>query len=273
MSALYFDVTTSVKNSGLVQTNVDKTPKIPLFWSIIEQSEISDRYTTLFDRKVVIVNYNELLRIPLKSGIYKSNTKPLLKISMYATGTVGGTQMFSVSFGGVFVEYELPLNTVTEYEIEVPENTTNIELFNIVNNYLYVFEDYEVVFKTTPITEFNAEFTSFSIDAKLVNSKTLANQVRQRKIGKTEVQYIFQPIITPEQNAEIDDVRDFARLNKFLMLIYINYSETNESTLANFPQESGYIKYFYVNHSTTQKTGLYEYLNLTIANQPNVAIR
>ena len=274
MSSLYFDVTTQVQNSGLVQTNTDGTDKCPLFWDLSEQSEITDRYNFLFGEKSMILNYGEIVSIPILSGTYKSDLKPMLTIKFYASGTFGETQDFYVGFGGDDFElYELTLNSDETFEIEIPENTDSIEIVNFENNYLYVFEDYEISFTTSEITDFNPEFTNLSIDSKLVNSKTLANKIRQRKTGLTAVRYTFNPTITPYQNKEIDDVRDFARLNKLLMLVYINYSETNGDTLANFPEESGYIKYFYVNHSTTQKTGLYEYLSLTIANQPNVAIR
>lgn len=273
MSSLYFDVVTSVQNSGLVQTNGDGTDKCPLFWELEEQATISDRYNSNLGEKSMILGFGETINIPISSGVYKSNIKPILTINFYASGTTGNTQNFYLRFNGDFVSYELLLNIKGVYEIEIPENAEKIEILNVNNNYLHVFEDYKISFKTTPITNFRAEFTEFSIDPKLVNSKVLSNKIRQRKIGKTEVQYTFDPVITSDQNAEIDDIRDFARLNKLLTLVYINYSETNGDTLADFPQESGYIKYFYITHSTTQKTGLYEYINLTVANRPNISIR
>jgi hypothetical protein len=265
MSSIYFECIKENAQPEVAQMNSDKTLKCPATWILKEYGELSNRYYNLGTGYFTQLRHLETVSIPIETKTFKGDKKPVLNYKV-SISSVNVTSSFYVYFGTSNpIEITIPANQETSGSIEFLENSKVVRFYILGDDILSVYEDYSIKFNTDEIDAI-CEFSDFQIDMGLVNSVTIGNTIRQRKVRETNIKYNQPLIIKQSENKQITDVTDFARLNKLKILVYINYSETAGNTIANYPDESGFLDYYYVSHTTTQKTGLYEYISLIVQN-------
>lgn len=242
----------------LASINLNNTLKKPVNWVLNETSELTNRYSKDEDEWNTIIRTSESVKIPIKTTDNKSDLKPIFKCKIQL---ISENESGLISVNGT--TYLAIANQAAIFEIELEPNIDAIEIAS-VNDTIQVYEGSTVTYTTNEIDIIN-EFVKYSITNNLKDDVTIGNTVTQRKLGKTITSFSNDIIISPEENNEILDVLAFSRLNRVLTLVWIEDNEAAGNTLANMPQDSGYIKYYYIGYSSSQKTGIYE--NVTISYQ------
>lgn len=270
MSYLFVNCIKENTDPYLAKMNSDGTLKCPVNWDIKENSEYN-RYKEDPTFRVII-DYNESISIPFITNTYKTNIRPTFTFNSTFITSITGEESFRVYFNED--DYEtitLELGEIEEHTIIIPENTEYIKFINDTSYRLGIFEDYSINFSSNTITS-PVEFSNFNVEHNIKYSVTLANTIVSRKTGKTKVDYNIPLLLTSQQHNEIQDIMTLARSNQLLTYVYIDYKETAGNTISNYPQESYFEKYYFINYNSTQKSGLYVYVNLGIQNEPNSGI-
>lgn len=257
-------------DSKFAQINSDGTLKCPVNWIIRELSEVPNRYYSVNGIFNTYLAFGETATLPIKT-----QSRFLTEIRPTITFTV---KVFSTEDTTVNVVVYDGVNTPQSFNIVVQENveiTANLQAGGkYVKIYqtsqtaeLIIYEGVKTTIKTEEI-DFINEFTNYNIQTNLKDDVTIGNTVHQRKLGKTITSFTSEMIISPNQNKQILDVLAFSRINRVLTNVIINDENNADNILANMPQESGDIKYYYKNHISSQKSGLYENLSISYQHDP-----
>lgn len=269
MSSVYLECELKGANVELAQLNSDGTLKCPYLWELRELSEVSNRYSQENGEWNTFLDFGETATIPFKTPQkYKSGILPTLKIKVKITSTDStGTIVFNDGFND---SQTVVINTNIEtwVEFDVLPNAKYLKIYQTaVDNTLQVYEGGTFKITTSEIDVIN-EFAKYNIKTNLVTSVTVGNTIDQRKTGVTITKFTNDTIMSQSEKDELGDVLDFARINKNLVIVYIDDNGNAGETLANLPQNGGYQPYYYVTHNTKQKTGIYENVSITYQLDP-----
>lgn len=272
MSKIYLECLVKQADPKLASLNLNNTLKCPINWVISELSELTNRYSqdiTENNEWNTFLRYQESIKIPIKTqSQFKGTKKPSTRIKVKINSVNSNADIIVRSSALSSETINIPTNIPVWIESELGVNSTYIQVYQLdSDNTFNIYEGVTVSYKTSEIDLIN-EFVNYNIVTNLKDDITIGNTVHQRKIGKTITSFTNDLIISPTENYELLDVLGFARINRKLTYVWIQDSGTSGETLANLPQDSGFIRYYYINHISSQTTGIYENISISYQHDP-----
>lgn len=265
MSSLYVECRVEGADPELAQTNLDGTLKGPVYWDINQTGDLNRYLKDSNDEYYCVFRYQESVKIPIKVGSYNMNPKYNFRVLITSPNPLG-TLYIRTSSNNI-QSFVIDTNVIVDLSALLEEGSY-IQIYQLTSTDSFqIYQDSYVSFESTPISIIN-EFEDYSIKPNLKDDITLGNTVFQRKTAKTIVEFKNSAIIKPAENRSIIEVLEFARLNKKLVLVWINDTENGGDTLSNMPQDGGYQKYYQTSYTSSQKTGIYENIEISYQNDP-----
>lgn len=257
-------------NQKRYETNEDGTAKCPPYWTV--DGDEFERY------EYINTNYSELqmlkdesFKIPFKTSFIDDlETRTLTFSHKLETSTNFDDYMIQVTFSDDNTDYEnLYFSYDTKYltrTFDIPSNAQYIKFdFSYINvsTSVYFYTDIKFEFNTKQF-EINTEQNDVSVKLNNKQSRTIDNTLVATSIKKREVFYKNDIIITKADEDELNELTELARTNRLLISMNIDISDEAGDNLANIPSggSDNIVKYWYLNHSGTRKTGLYSYITI-----------
>lgn len=246
------------------ETNTNGSAKCPAYWQIVNDQGEYLRY----QNGHVVLNPTEGVKIPFLTG--DISCLPTKKIIITATH-IGTTGTLNFSFNDFDTNEVTLLSGENTYEIPIPSNTEYIQAVYSGDVAVLFYVDINYQFKTDNF-KCNTEQNTVSIDLKNKAIKMINGNTHTTSIGERIVKYNDETIIvTPEQEKQLNQLVDLSSLNRFLTLVNIDINDAAGANLAGIGSggAENIVTYYYLNHSRTQKTGLYSYITLNYELNPN----
>jgi len=254
------------------QVNEDGTPKCPANWVLDDLTEFF-RYFLDDETWILLTNFGEGFTIPITTNDISLNESSKIIFS-HTTTTSGYSGEYLIKFiwNDVGDHTYKPFLTIGEYldmEVDIPSYAEYIKIESPDNADIQMEFQVAIDFEIkTPSYEINTEQNDVTIKTNNKSSLSLANTILTTSLSKRDVFYKNELTIKNEDEQALNNLIDLARMNKLLVSVNINISDSAGSNLANIPSGGldNKVKYWYMGHGSSQKTGLYSYINLSYKN-------
>lgn len=225
-----------------------------------------------------VQSLNEINEDSIKIPIQVGNISDLNKKEFTFSHIPAGTEEYIIA-----VEYREGMTEYLTYQGEVWETTTltipngseYIKIYapesdsGIMSIYINA-EEIDFEFRTKDY-DINTEQNNFKINTNNKVSRTLDNTLISTSLKNRDVYYSNELILYNSEAKELDLLLDTALLNNLKIDVNINITDKAGFNLANIPSGSleNWVKYHYITHNYSQKTGLYAYVTLEYKNDEN----
>lgn len=254
------------QNFSWYETNEDNiTPRCPTGWVVESTTEFA-RYYKDGARYTTDILVDENISIPFESlDVSDISTRVFEFTHLFDAGPVAysidiyfnDTDFTTLNFASANVEY---IETV-----QIPNNTEYIKIVAPTTNGLtHIYSDIEFRIFTGEF-DITTELSNMSVNSNNKISISVNDTVNVTSLKNRDVLYKNEFILTSTEEKEFNSLLNLALLNKLLVSVNINYTDEAGDSLASIPSGGleNVIKYYFINNTRTQKTGLYSYMNMT----------
>lgn len=255
---------------------IDKTPECIALWELGRTNFIANRLSEDSDGIYVKLEFEDELTFPfLSDDLSKITTKKFNLKYKQVDANFSGNLTIETSPG---IQYTFAVldDSFSTYEFLDLNNCDYIKLihdfdFPTSNFQIYIESDFLIETNESEL-EINTELRDVSVNMNLKTSLSVANTINTRKTKQTEVFYANELITTNSGMLEINALLDLARLNRLKVFADINTHERAGDSIAGIGSggAENWMRYTYKQHSTSQKTGLYSYINISYFRDNNV---
>lgn len=269
MSNFRLEIDYPTINYDWYKKNTDGTPKCPVNWKFYGADNI-ERYIEQSNGWVLNMYEGESTSIPIETNEIEFNTHTVqIQNIGYHEGV--GEIDYDVEFWFNDTDFQTVTYTTGSLEtttLTLPEGVTYLRIESTTPDvYITLYVDIQFSFYTSWI-DINTELSDFSTANNNRVSTTVDDTLIVTSLAKRDVFYANNLIMSNEERKEMDSLVDLAILNNLLVLVVIDAVELGGNSLGGLPTTAieNYITYYFKGHSSTQKTGLYEYVNLQYKN-------
>lgn len=260
-------------NYDWYQQNTNGTAQCPANWIFYGDDNI-ERYNEVQNGWILNLFYEESVKIPVKTYEVDFETHTLT-FKHICYNDLTGEKPFQLKIYYNLDDYEtIDFDSTGSLEVTVltiPENTEYVIIEVVTSGVtLDLYVDIEFDFSTSWF-DINTELANFSTSNNNKVSATIDNTLIVTSLGKRDISYTNNQTQLPEETKELDSLCDLALLNNFTVVLYVDSVELGGDSLGGMPTAGtgNLIKYYYQNHSSTEKTGLYKYLTIQYKNDVN----